>query len=1011
MVCVLPFIGLACYFLSSGLHREIEVAQEKRAGLGHVSKTVSALSAAVRLAWSESGDNPEEMQAMDLALSALGEAEASLSPARMPDPSSLPASVAPDKGKDARALWQEVKAASPSSPERLVALRNLTEQLHQGIFETTHSTGLRSGAENEISALTDIVAAGMPVHVERLLHMHESMLPDLKTNGWDAASRRVAEVFARQLVNEDITRLKRSISAALDADRRSAHVTASFQNNYPAQAEALLGGLLRLSETIMVSSGAAGQPPLNPLAFDEALDQAFESAVAGWNASILQLDTLVKDQIDEAGRRRNQALLLTALVSLVLLPLAWLYFRMCIRPVMQVIIDDAANLQREAEAARAEADETTRRLRQTQAALFGHNCVTVVDLERRILAVNDRLSMLFGFSREKLEGCLFDAFLCPEEGVDRMPEIWSTVEKGSVWNGSLCHVAENGRHLWVNATIFPFLNQEGTPVEFVVIETDITELVEARQGAEEAARAKSQFLAMMSHEIRTPLNGVIGFAQILSETPLNGDQRDYVRTILTSGESLLVIINDILDFSKLDVNRTELELHPVSLEVLVEDILELLAPQARAKNVEIAYCFEAAVPKGIMADGPRLRQVLLNLAGNALKFTPAGHVEILAALDLPGQLSFHVRDSGIGIPVERRGRLFQAFSQVDVSDSRYYGGTGLGLAISQRLVGLMGGKIVVESEPGKGSDFHFSIPFDAAEVPEWQDPVRMKEISASLRGRRILVVDDLEASRRFLKNVLTNHGAETVVTASADDALEAVLRHSFDLAVLDQTMPDGNGISLAGKIRANAGSRNLPLVLMTSITPDSETTDSGLFQAVFPKPLRAEAFVSAVAGLLHKNSQLSSLASSSPASRAGDGVAGFAAAHPLEIAVVDDNPVNLKFMRALLRTVGYDPVLFSNAHAALDSLESRKFDLVLMDIQMPGMDGHEATLRLRQGKAGGLNQDCKVIALTAGVMAEERAACLAAGMDDFISKPVSRSELLEKLAAVAGNPSAARPSD
>ncbi|MDB6079031.1 MAG: Multi-sensor hybrid histidine kinase, partial [Akkermansiaceae bacterium] len=645
------------------------------------------------------------------------------------------------------------------------------------------------------------------------------------------------------------------------------------------------------------------------------------------------------------------------------------------------------------------------------AALYGHSAVIVIDLEHRILAVNARLSQLSGYSSAEMVGQAFVPIASPGNPSDLMPALWSQVERGEVWNGNFCQKARDGRLIWVNATIFPFLDEWGRPVEFVVIETDITELVQAREDAEEAVRAKSQFLAMMSHEIRTPLNGVIGFAQLLSDTPLDEGQRDYARTVLTSGESLLVIINDILDFSRLEAGGTELDHRPVALRLLIEDVLDLLAPQARAKGLELVYEIEPGVPEGVLADGPRLRQILLNLAGNAVKFTATGHVQITVRANPGGTLAFHIRDTGIGIPLERQHRLFKAFSQVQVSDSRNYGGTGLGLAISQRLVNLMGGQIAVVSSEGQGSDFHFSLPLEAADASDQTASRAVAspgEIDQALRGRRILVVDDLPANQHLLERIFAQYGAEMIAAFSAEEALVALDGGRFDLAVLDYLMPGENGIALARQIRQRPDGHDLPLVLVASAQPERDENPQAFFDTVLLKPIRTQPFAAAVARTLLKGRTLTP--TPVVASAAGS-LKDFAAVHPLRIAVVDDNAVNLKFMAAMLRSFGYPLSSFSDATTALETLSREPYDLILMDVQMPGMDGHEATRRIRSGAVGELNRRTCVIALTASAMAEERAACLAAGMDDFISKPVSRAGLLEKLSATSDRASFSKGSD
>jgi PAS domain S-box-containing protein len=1001
-VCALPLAGLAFYFLSTGLNAEIARGTRERAGLRHVRQTVGLLHHASSLMWSATAADDNVTRAFESELAALEKTELPLISILSRVPASASVGVAAPTARELRALWQEVRVAPLGSLAHGAALQRLVERLHHLVSHLSDNAGLSVSPEAETNALTDIVASLLPLHLERLLHMHERLSHAAPTVNGEMSS--VAAIFARQVEQEDVARFVRSVTTAVHGDALSAHTLDSFQRNYPRQAEVFLSGLRRFAADIAPPDDQA-RPTLGAVEFDGRLRTVLDAALAFWRESIDQLDALLADQIVHAASQRDRALVAAAIFSLLLLPVAWLYFRSFIKPVVQDMVDESLEQQKQTEAARAAADESLRRLRQTQAALDDHCAVLVTDTAHRVLAVNERLCRSSGYTREELIGqspLLFDATAHP---ADYLNNLWSVIADGHIWHGNLCQRSKGGHIYWVDATVFPICDAAGRPVEYVAIQTDITELVRAREVAEGAVKAKSQFLAMMSHEIRTPMNGVIGFANLLADTRLDEQQRDYLRTILTSGESLLTIINDILDFSKLEAGRTELESRPVALRLLVEDVLDLLATQARAKNIELVYWIEPEVPEGIIGDETRLRQILLNLAGNALKFTSAGHVEISVASVPPGadgtrQVVFHVRDTGMGIPPERQDRLFKAFSQVDASITRNFGGTGLGLAISQRLVTHMGGKIGVTSEPGKGSDFYFTLPVAEADVTgqlRTRASVAPQEIETALLGRRVLVVDDLPANLRLLDKILSQYGAGMVAAHSAAEALAALDRQRFDLAVLDYMMPGVNGVVLAATIRQRADTSRLPLILVTSAQPSQTETPPGLFAAVIPKPLRNLQFASAVAQVLlgPKAPRPVSAVTVNGASSA------FALGHPLRLLVVDDNPVNLKVITATLVSLGYQPAACNHAAVALDRLREEAFDLVLMDVQMPDLDGHEATRQLRSGVAGELNRHTRVVALTAGALDEERAACLAAGMDDFIAKPVPRALLLEKLTEAA----------
>ncbi|TVQ08892.1 MAG: response regulator [Leptolyngbya sp. DLM2.Bin27] len=662
---------------------------------------------------------------------------------------------------------------------------------------------------------------------------------------------------------------------------------------------------------------------------------------------------------------------------------------------------------------------------QERAIAASSNGIVITDAsqpDNPITYVNPAFEQITGYTAAEVMGknCRFlQGNHIDQPGIHSLRQ---AVRAGRDCTVEVINYRKNGESFWNQLSISPIYDPDGQITHFVGIQTNICDrkraeaqlhqhmrdLELARRTAEAANQSKSEFLAMMSHEIRTPMNAVIGMTSLLLDTSLTDQQRDFVETTRNASDALLTIINDILDFSKIESGKLDLETQPFNLRTCLEEALDLVAAKAAEKGLELAYLLPADVPLHLMGDVSRLRQVVVNLVNNAIKFTPAGEVIItIAALPMAlgsapeVEIQVAVRDTGIGIPADRLDRLFKPFSQVDTSTTRHYGGTGLGLAISKRLCELMGGNLWVESTEGQGSTFFFTLRAQVNPQPPLPATINPTTV---LQGCHLLVVDDNATNRKILELQLKSWGMTTVAVDSGAAALKTLACQRFDLAILDMQMPEMDGLSLAQAIRQQFPQRLLPLVMLTSLGWPHSPDEHSPFAAYLTKPVKQSQLMAVLAAALAGRS-LPVRVIPRPVPNGYDATLGGRC--PQRILLAEDNVVNQKVALQILRRLGYRADVAANGLEVLAALDQQTYGLVLMDVQMPEMDGLEATRQIVKRWPSGRP---RIVAMTANAMQGDRDACLRAGMDDYISKPIRIDELTRvlEMSAVAG-PAPASP--
>ncbi len=643
-------------------------------------------------------------------------------------------------------------------------------------------------------------------------------------------------------------------------------------------------------------------------------------------------------------------------------------------------------------------------------ALDQSSIVAVTDNKGKITYANAAFSKISGYEISELIGKDHRVLNSKHHPKSYFTDLWKTISKGTPWHGEVKNRRKNGSYYWVDTTVVPMTDDNGKTSQYVAIRHDITErkeaeekLVVARNHAERASRIKSEFLANMSHEIRTPMNAIIGMADLLDESPLNEEQKRYVSIFKRAGENLLSIINDILDISKIESGHLTIEKDDFNIRTLVEDITEICAPKAFAKKLDIVCHIDPSVPDFYSGDALRIRQVLMNLVGNSIKFTEKGSISIHLSQNVDskktGNILLAVSDTGIGISPENQERLFQAFAQADSSVTKKYGGTGLGLAISKKLTEMMGGEMWITSESGVGSTFSFTLNCEPAKT---QPAVASATMNIDLKGKKMLVVDDREINRSILREILAPLGVEVVEEADCTAALETTREiysrgNAIEVILIDYRFKDGpSGLEFVEKLKSESKYKSIPIILLSSDNidvPRAQLYKMGVFSLIYKPVKRGDLIKEISRALGHTVDEKKVVVGLDQGNKLVMGAS-------LNILLVDDSDDNRTLIKEYLKKTTHRITEVENGELAVAKFKENKFDIVLMDMQMPVLDGFSATKIIRSWESEKQLPPTPIIALTAYALKEEMEKCLAAGCDSHLSKPVKKQVLMNTLEKV-----------